>query len=132
MQFGSLLDIDNNKEYPLENLPHQGNIIGRIADTTPPEVNIKITTTDEAFSRKHCEIKIFFRPPHLREYQVFDLGSTNGTKLLKQGDRSQMITLSKDDIAYLDDGDVLELGRTKLRLKLPTRPTKSRSLNQSR
>ena len=90
------------------------NRIGRKSDTTPRDINIAIYTKDSYMSREHCEIEVKFNGRG-HQYILRDRRSTNGTFLNANPRR-----LSRTQEAALKDGDTIQVGRTKLVLKLPS------------
>jgi len=102
------------------------NRIGRYSSSTPKDVNIAIRTADKYMSRYHCDIEV--RWLHGRDayaYQISDRKSSNGT-FVNAGSR-----LTRSDGITLRDGDTVQIGRTKLVLKLPTSVNSSRDAESS-
>jgi pSer/pThr/pTyr-binding forkhead associated (FHA) protein len=83
------------------------NIIGRL--TNDNNVDIPIDN-DLYLSRKHCFIEAIYDNSDWK-YFLVDNGSTNGTYLNTK-------KLSSNDKVYLDNGDTIQVGRTKLVFKL--------------
>jgi hypothetical protein len=97
------------------------NRIGRATDTTPRDVNIAIETKDNYMSRHHCDIEVKQKlGVGGYEYVLSDRdyggkkASANGTYL------NARKRLSSMDETNLQDNDTIQVGRTKLVLKLPT------------
>ncbi len=97
------------------------NRIGRHSETTDQDVNIRIKTKDLYMSRHHCDIEVRWRSgQNVYEYVLSDKAyprktpSANGT-FVNAGKR----VTPKDEI-MLKDGDTVQVGRTKLVLKLPS------------
>jgi hypothetical protein len=97
------------------------NRIGRDSDSTSLDVNIRIKTKDQYMSRHHCDIEVRWKTrKSAHEYVLSDKAyqgkkaSSNGT-FLNAGNR-----LSAWDEILLKDGDTIQVGRTKLVLKLPS------------
>jgi pSer/pThr/pTyr-binding forkhead associated (FHA) protein len=88
------------------------NIIGRKSESKP--CHIMIDTTDSYMSRNHCVLEVK-QKGHRYEYLISDIGSTNGTFI--NADKSKR--LKKGDVIFLKDGDVIQIGRTKVVLKTP-------------
>jgi len=97
------------------------NRIGRQSNSTPRDVNVAIRTEDKYMSRQHCEIEVkWLHGRSMYEYLLSDKGSSNGT-FVNAGKR-----LSRTDEVSLRDGDTVQIGRTKLVLKLPSTVGSSR------
>ena len=91
------------------------NRIGRHSDSTPRDVNIAIHTKDKYMSRHHCNIEVqWLERENRHKYVLTDRNSSNGT-FVNAGKR-----ISKRADISLRDGDTIQVGRTKLVLKLPT------------
>jgi hypothetical protein len=85
--------------------------IGRISEQKPSV--IMIDTNDTYLSRCHLTIEVLSTVRGDFEFLLYDNKSVNGTFLL--GDKSKK--LSDTDQVYLNDGDTIQAGRTKLVLK---------------
>ena len=103
------------------------NRIGRDSDSTARDVNIRIQTKDQYMSRHHCDIEVRWQNgKNTHEYVLSDKAyqgkkaSSNGT-FLNAGNR-----ISAWDEILLKDGDTVQVGRTKLVLKLPSAVGSSR------
>ena len=97
------------------------NRIGRASDTTPKDVNIGIETQDRYMSRHHCDIEVRQKiSVGGYEYILSDRdyggkrAAANGTFLNARKRLTPMDELS------LQDGDTIQVGRTKLVLKMPS------------
>jgi phage FluMu protein Com len=91
------------------------NKIGRKAHDMPKDINIIIPTEDIYMSRYHCDLEVKWLPGQQRyRYILIDRKSTNGTFV--NGSKR----LHPKDQITLKDGDTIQIGRTKLVLKLPT------------
>jgi ribosomal protein S27E len=96
------------------------NRIGRSSDSTPRDVNICIETQDIYMSRHHCDIEVRQKPNGGYEYILSDRdyggkkASANGTFL------NARKRLTPNDEPILQDNDTIQVGRTKVVLKLPT------------
>lgn len=102
------------------------NRIGRQSDSTPRDVTIAIHTKDKYMSRHHCNIEVQWLERESRhEYVLTDRNSSNGT-FVNAGKR-----LSKRAAISLQDGDTIQVGRTKLVLKLPTSVENSQAAQRS-
>ena len=98
------------------------NRIGMQSNSTTRDVNIAIRTEDKYMSRQHCEIEVrWLHGKNRYEYILSDKGSSNGT-FVNAGRR-----LSHTDEVSLTDGDTLQIGRTKVVLKLPSTVSSSRA-----
>ncbi len=89
------------------------NTVGRLSDSKPCEV--MIDTEDRYMSRHHSVIEVIQRADGQLFYVISDCGSTNGTYI--NADASRRLT--EYDQIYLNDGDTIQLGRTKMVLKTP-------------
>lgn len=114
-QFGWLVIHDEYTETHTFNLREGINRIGRKAHSTSRDINITIQTGDKYMSREHCVIEVTWRSDKNNyEYILSDRRSTNGT-FVNTGRR----LLPSDNIS-LKDSDTIQVGRTKLILKLPS------------
>ena len=94
------------------------NAIGRLAQSTPQAVNVRIKTQDGYMSRHHCDIRVEHGPGGYLYwlsdgYFAGKKPSSNGTFLNGRG------PIQPGDEHPLKDGDVIQAGRTNLVLKLP-------------
>jgi pSer/pThr/pTyr-binding forkhead associated (FHA) protein len=98
--------IDHEEGEKLNRFPLSDsvNIIGRKSDDSP--ANILIQTEDTSVSRKHCVIEKIEMNGQIH-FILSDCGSKNGVFL--NGEK-----LDKEDEIYLQSGDVIYLGLTKL------------------
>ena len=87
------------------------NIIGRKDEDKP--CDIMIETDDSFMSRNHCIIETRIDRSGSIRLLLNDYGSLNGTYLNGSSTR-----LGKDDKVYLEDGDTMQLGKTKVVVKL--------------
>lgn len=76
--------------------------------------DILIDTTDAYMSRNHCSITVVLRQDATLSYILQDIGSTNKTYLNEA-------KLQTGDMLYLQDGDTVQIGRTKVIIKTVTR-----------
>ena len=91
------------------------NRIGRDSDSTPRDVNIRIKSSDKYMSRHHCDIQVRWQNgKNCFEYLLADKNSSNGT-FVNAGKR-----LVPDREVLINDGDTVQVGRTKLVLKIPS------------
>ena len=86
------------------------NVVGRKSESKPCEV--MVDTEDSYMSRNHFAIEISLGNKGL-EYLVFDVTSTNGTFI----NANKNNKLSQTDQVYLQDGDTIQAGRTKMVLR---------------
>ncbi len=87
------------------------NCIGRKDKDKPCEIMIE--TEDAYMSRNHCVIEGGMDKSGNICLILYDLGSLNGTYLNGNPKR-----LSKEDKVYLEDGDTIQIGKTKVMVKL--------------
>ena len=114
-QAGWLIIHDENTESYTFELRKGINRIGRASNTTSRDVNIMIKTSDKYMSRHHCDIQIRWHPEKtVFEYFLTDKNSSNGT-FVNAGKR-----LTPEREVLINDGDTIQVGRTKLVLKLPS------------
>ena len=118
---GWLIIHDEYTETYTFNLRKGINRIGRDSDSTALDVNIRIRTQDQYMSRHHCDIEVRWQNgKNAHEYVLSDKAyqgkkaSSNGT-FVNGGKR-----LSAWEEVLLKDGDTVQVGRTKLVLKLPS------------
>lgn len=111
--------------YNLEHRSKFTNIIGRKVNIPPPDVSIALDTKDKSISRRHFAIKIMLNPKW--NYLISDLGSQGGTKLYKRNNPNDFIQLEEEDIVFLQEEDVIEIGSLKLQLQLPVAQDKKES-----
>jgi pSer/pThr/pTyr-binding forkhead associated (FHA) protein len=108
---GFLIVHDENTKSQTFTLKSGRNCIGR-KDADKP-CDIMIETEDAYMSRNHCIIEgRIDRSGNIRLI-LYDLGSLNGTYLNENPKR-----LSKEDKVYLEDGDTIQIGKTKVMVKL--------------
>lgn len=80
-------------------------------------VDISIETADITMSRRHCAIEVMLDQRRGEyDFLISDLNAVNGTIVNGQVRRR----LNERDIVYLNDGDVFQLGMTKVVLKKNT------------
>ena len=120
-EIGWLIIHDEHTETYTFDLRKGINRIGRHSETTDQDVNIRIKTQDRYMSRHHCDIEVRWESGrNVYEYVLSDKAyqrkpaSSNGT-FVNAGRR-----LSIRDEILLKDGDTVQVGRTKLVLKLPS------------
>jgi pSer/pThr/pTyr-binding forkhead associated (FHA) protein len=118
-EIGWLIIHDENTDSYTFDLRKGINRIGRNSDTTDQDVNIRIKTQDRFMSRHHCDIEVRWKSgKNVYEYVLSDKAyqrkkaSANGT-FVNAGRQ-----LSPRDEILLNDGDTIQVGRTKLVLKL--------------
>jgi len=113
-QTGWLVIHDEYTETATFTLEEGTNRIGRYGTQTPRDVNIVIHTQDKYMSRNHCNIEVCWLTRENRfDYILMDRNSTNGT-FVNAGRRIALTSSVR-----LNDGDTIQIGRTKLVLKLP-------------
>ena len=96
-------------------LRNGNNKIGRLSKSTPKDVNIAINTKDTYMSRHHCDLIVrWSQNKNVYEYILSDRKSVNGIFINEER------RLSRSEEVFLNDGDNIQLGRTKLILKTPT------------
>jgi pSer/pThr/pTyr-binding forkhead associated (FHA) protein len=113
---GWLVVHDENAHSQIFPLKVGINIVGRKSPSKPCEV--MIDTQDSFMSRNHCQVEVLQRGNGYL-YVIKDLGSQNGVFI--NADRNSR--LKKDDEVYLQNGDTVQIGRTKVVLKVPTHRT---------
>ncbi len=86
-------------------------VIGRISFSNPADIMIE--TADKYMSRSHCVIEVSLSKTGTPAFVLSDPGSANGTFLNENADSR----LSPYDQVYLNDGDVIQIGRTQVVLK---------------
>lgn len=114
-QIGWLVIHDEYTAMKTFNLRLGLNRIGRKSQNTPQDINVSIETADKYMSRHHCDLEVrWLSGMKTYEYLLVDRQSTNGTFV---NARPQM---SRTEQIRLSDGDTIQVGRTKLVLKLPS------------
>lgn len=107
------------------NLAFGVNVVGR-ANKTTAQPDIKIQTTDNLMSRRHCVVDVLRDASGRFGYHLYDVGridstpSHNGTylnqlRLTAHPNQGKM----EYTIVALSDGDIVQIGKTKFRLKTP-------------
>lgn len=125
-QIGWLVIHDEYTETYTFELQKGINRIGRHASSTSKDVNISIKTKDKYMSRYHCDIEVkWLHGKGTYKYLLSDRRSSNGT-FVNAGSR-----LTQSEEITLRDGDTVQIGRTKLVLKLPTSVDSSRAAENS-
>lgn len=104
------LVVCQSKEYDTPNqcfvLDQDYNMVGRKNFGSPQErPDIEIVTNDKYMSRKHCLIK----NNGYGRFSIEDHGSANGTYVNCQ-------RLECKESVYLNDGDVIQMGRTEIKV----------------
>lgn len=97
------------------------NTIGRKSPSMP--CSIMVDTNDGYMSRNHLTIEVL-RQNEGYIFVIYDSQSTNGTFV------NAMKRLSPNDRILLSDGDILQLGRTKLVLKTSKSATNSNQASE--
>lgn len=113
---GWLVVHDENAHSQIFPLKLGVNIVGRKSPSKPCEV--MIDTQDQYMSRNHCQVEVLQRGNGFL-YVIKDLGSQNGVFI--NADRNSR--LQKDTEVYLQNGDTVQIGRTKVVLKVPSNKT---------
>lgn len=111
-QIGWLVVHDENTNSQTFPLKVGRNVIGRKSVSKP--CDIMIETNDAFMSRQHSVIDVLQYPDGRFAYILSDCGSSNGTFVNADKNRK----LSQHDQIYLKDGDTVQLGKTKLVLKM--------------
>lgn len=108
---GWLVVHDENTAPQTFTLREGRNVVGRLSESKPADV--MIATHDPYMSRHHSVIEVTRSPQGVYQYLISDCGSTNGTFINADPNRR----LSSYDQIYLQDGDTIQMGRTKVVLK---------------
>jgi pSer/pThr/pTyr-binding forkhead associated (FHA) protein len=108
---GFLIVHDENTKSQTFTLKTGRNCIGR-KDADKP-CDIMIETQDPYMSRNHCMIEGKMDRSGNIQLILYDPGSLNGTYLNENQKR-----LGKEDKVYLEDGDTIQIGKTKVMIKL--------------
>ena len=98
--------------YPLRIGP---NVIGR--KSSVPTADILIETEDVMMSRRHAVVEVVRDKFGQFEYLIAEAGSRNGTFVIGAQDPMRKIKLEPEDLIYLEDGDTIQMGRTKVVLQ---------------
>ena len=108
---GWLIVHDETAEPQSFDLKIGKNSIGRKSSL---DVDIAIATDDMTMSRQHCVIEVNINERTEKySFCINDFKSTNGTILNGQVERK----LHEHDLIYLADGDIFQLGMTKIVFK---------------
>ena len=111
INIGFLIVHDENTKSQTFTLKTGRNCIGR-KDADKP-CDIMIETQDAYMSRNHCIIEGKMDRSGNIHLILYDPGSLNGTYLNENPKR-----LGKEDKVYLEDGDTIQIGKTKVMIKL--------------
>lgn len=98
--------------YPLRIGP---NVIGR--KSSVPTADILIESEDAMMSRRHAIVEVTRDKFGQFQYLVSEAGSRNGTFVMGANDPMRKIKLEPEDLIYLEDGDTIQMGRTKVVLQ---------------
>ena len=98
--------------YPLRIGP---NIIGRRSSV--PTADILIETEDAMMSRRHVVVEVTRDKFGQFQYLISEAGSRNGTFVMGVKDPMRKIKLEPEDLIYLEEGDTIQMGRTKVVLQ---------------
>jgi len=120
---GWLIVHDEQTSKQTFELKYGKNVIGRKSVTKP--CDIMIDTNDMAMSRQHCIIEAR-RTPRAMQYIITDIGSLNGIFI----NANLMQPLKKNMEGLLKDGDTIQLGHTKVVIKLPQENRNSQSASR--
>lgn len=113
-QLGWILIHDEHTATQTFELRKGINRIGRHSKSTKRDVNIAIQTMDTMMSRHHCDIEVRWNVrKNNYEYALSDY-SSNGT-FINARDR-----MARSEERLLRDNDTIQIGRTKVVLRLPT------------
>ena len=101
---------ENTQEQSFDLKPGK-NIIGRKSSVS---VDIPIKTNDEYMSRRHCMIEVIEKPGAGFKFLLSDFKALNGTFINGIAKKK----LGTGDIFLLKDGDVIQLGMTKIVVRM--------------
>ena len=116
---GWLIVHDENTYSQTYDLKEGRNLVGKKSASKPCEV--MIDTSDPYLSRNHFVINVFKNGGRY-EFLIEDYGSTNGTFIqLKHlgNNQCQIKKLAKGEQIFLEDGFLIQAGKTKIFLKTP-------------
>ncbi|MEM7655233.1 MAG: FHA domain-containing protein [Bacteroidota bacterium] len=104
--------IVHDEHAPTQTFPLKAgeNVVGRKSVSKPADIMIE--THDKFMSRHHCMLRVAQDQRGQLQYLLSDLSSTNGT-FLPEKDKK----LDTYDEIFLQDGDTIQAGRTKIVLK---------------
>ncbi len=124
-QLGWIVIHDEYTDTQTFNLRKGINRIGRYSKSTKRDVNIAIQTTDTMMSRHHCDIEVRWNARRNNfEYALTDY-SANGT-FINAGHR-----MARSEEKTLRDNDTIQIGRTKVVLRLPTPNANVRDIEEA-
>ncbi|MFN8344175.1 MAG: FHA domain-containing protein [Spirosomataceae bacterium] len=101
-----------SQTYPLRIGP---NVLGR--KSSVPTADILIETEDAMMSRRHAVVEVVRDKFGQFQYLISEAGSRNGTFITSVKDPMRKIKLEPEDLIYLEDGDTIQMGRTKIVLQ---------------
>ena len=102
---------DENVKNQTYSLKKGKQVVGRKSISKPCEIMIECN--DEYISRNHCEIEVREQNGRI-EVLLSDNKSTNGTWI----NAKEKVKLGKTEKLYLQDNDMLQIGMTKIVLKI--------------
>ncbi|WP_051211001.1 FHA domain-containing protein [Runella zeae] len=91
------------------------NVIGR--KSSVPTADILIDTVDGMMSRRHVILEVTRDKYGQFQYLIAEAGSKNGTFVIGAKDPMRKLKLEPEDLIYLEDGDTIQMGRTKVVLQ---------------
>lgn len=122
---GWLVVHDENAPVQTFELRIGRNTIGRSSDKKPAD--IMIDTSDAYMSRCHFTIEVMKTAVGKYEYLISDNKSLNGTFL--NSDKGKR--LKESDQFFLNDGDTIQAGRTKIVLKTSEKSTSKKQAEKT-
>lgn len=112
-ELGWIVVHDENTESQVYSLKIGKNTIGRKSESV--KVDIGIETTDKYMSRNHCAIEV--NPNRRGGYDYILSNSENKNGVYINADREKK--LKSESLIFLEDGNTIQIGRTKIVLKIP-------------
>ncbi|MEZ4905174.1 MAG: FHA domain-containing protein [Spirosomataceae bacterium] len=100
------------QSYPLRIGP---NVIGR--KSSMPTADILIETEDVMMSRRHAVVEVTRDKFGQFQYLIAEAGSRNGTFVMGAKDPMRKMKLEPEDLIFLEEGDTIQMGRTKVVLQ---------------
>jgi pSer/pThr/pTyr-binding forkhead associated (FHA) protein len=110
-EVGWLIVHDENAAKQTFALQVGSNTVGRKGSKP---ADILIVTNDLYMSRNHCSVTVVLQKDATLSYILQDIGSQNSTYV-------NQTKLQASDIVYLNDGDTIQIGHTKVVIKTVTR-----------
>lgn len=131
---GWLIVHDENTESQTHDLSEGTQVVGRKSESKPCDIMIK--TSDKRFGRNHFTVEVKQRSGNYN-YVLKGYDDKNGTYVetkMLQGFAKEMRRVKTGEEVYIEDGDIIQAGKTKIILKTikttPNRETATEIVNK--